>query len=147
MMAARRKLAWLSHRSRLVARWESGGGHRWEVIKTHLFAAADLVSQHRRTLEASKLQEESQRRAGSRTSGRVKHISEAILLVVARLLGPPVQSETDAASVSQIPNSHMAVFYNLYRDSQPLRGGGPTSKALAASLSTKRLAWGSKASV
>lgn len=66
-----------------------------EVMRTHLFAAADLVPKERRALEAADLQEESKRRTGPRTSGGMKHISEAILLVVARLLGHQVQSNAE----------------------------------------------------
>jgi transposase len=66
-----------------------------EAMKTHLFNAADLVPKERRALEAANLQEESQRRTGPRTSGGMKHIGEAIRLVVARLLGHQVQSNAE----------------------------------------------------
>jgi hypothetical protein len=66
-----------------------------EAMNPRLFAAADLVPKERRAAEAASLQEENKRRTGPRTSGGMKHISEAILLAVARLLGHQVQSDAE----------------------------------------------------
>jgi hypothetical protein len=69
-----------------------------EAMREHLFTAADFVPGARRTQEAAQLHQESQRLSRRKTSGGVHHISEAILLVIARLLGQDVQSAEVQAS-------------------------------------------------
>ena len=70
-----------------------------DVMRNHLFDAADLVPKQRRAQEAAKLQEQSKRRQGPRASSGVKHISEAILLVVARLLSHQVQLDAEVQAL------------------------------------------------
>jgi hypothetical protein len=70
-----------------------------DVMRNHLFDAADIVPKQRRAQEAAKLQEQSQRRQGPRASSGVKHISEAILLVVARLLSHQVQLDAEVQAL------------------------------------------------
>jgi len=67
-------------------------------MRRHLFAAADLVPNNVRPQEAAALEEDSSRMTRSRKSGGLKHISEAIRLVVARLLGQQVQSDAEVQS-------------------------------------------------